>query len=272
MGRTFQLFHLSLLRREQGDLFQRDLSREDWIRSVFTRPFQFTHRKRDFFWVPKSSDGDSIIAIVERQTSRLQHRPPEQGGDEIRGEVWQGAVVIIDPRPHDSGQRVAFEVDRDIGTPNAVLGSVLWHLNAAPPGPYYVESKPVFDGSTFWTFAREHGGILRRITFGFVVPNMWDTKNELDKELRETGEQTGAQRVQVTLESSDGVKADTPKVREGVDYSEKGGASLSATSINGATFHSSKRIQRTKVETEELRDGDEATLWKRLAGKILGRE
>jgi hypothetical protein len=272
MSLWFELFHSSLLARPQADLFVNDVSREQWLRRAFAEQFGFTHWKNEFFWVPKRVSEGDIIGIVERLTSRDEHRPPDQGEGEIVGKVWQGARVLIDPTSHDLGQRVAFEVDQEIGLPHAVLGSLVAHLNSDGSAPYQIELKPVFDPSTFWQFAEEHGNVLKRITFDFVLPNMWGARTSLDSELRATREKTGAQKVKVSLESQSGVRADTQKVRVGIAYSERGGASVTATALNGDPYSSGKKIKKTEIKADEAEGSDSVSAWTKLAARILGRE
>lgn len=270
--RTFELYHLSLLPHKQGSIFAGRVSREAWLRTALSEGFVFPHRKREFHWVPQQSEADDIIGIVQRQTRHFRHDTPEQGGHEIVEQVWQGAVVLIDPTTHETGQRVAFEIDGDVGRPSPILNSLLRHVNRRPDSPYVIEVMPIFDGDSFWQFADKHNRTLRRITFDFVVPNMWGTKNNLDEELRDTGKDTGAQKVKVTLSGEDGIKTDSGRVKDAVNYGERGAASVTATALDGERFNSKDTTRQVKVDEIELEEANQSSGWRRLAGKILGRD
>lgn len=272
MSRTFDLFHLSLIGREQRDLFVPERTREQWIRVSLSEPFSFVHRRREFHWVPKSWIEGDVIGIVERLTSHPKHRSPAEGGAEVVEQEWQGAVVVVDPTTHELGQRVALEQDRDVGAPRAVLSSLLTHINYRTDAPFTIEMRPVWEGDTFWAFANKHNNVLRRITFDFVVPNMWGATKNLDRELRGTGEDTGAQTVKVTLGGTDGVKADSQRVRDGVEYGERGGATITARAIDGDKYSSNEKISSSKISDDEIEAADQTDAWKRLAAKILRRE
>lgn len=272
MSRTFELFHISLKERAQIDMFVGSMSREESIRAAFAEGLQFVHFKKDFYWVPKKVDGGDVIGIVERQKPRKQHRPPEQGGAEFVDSEWQGAVVIIDPTAHEDGQRVAFEFDQDVGKPWTILEDIIDAINSKHIIPYIMEVKPIFDGNDFWAFASKHNQVVKKITFDFVVPNMWGTKKKLDKELKGTGDDTGAQKVKITLDGADGVKADSQRVKDGVEYAQKGGASISATALDGDKFRSTDKITSTRVGEEDLEEADSVTIWQKLANRILRRE
>ncbi len=271
MARAFNLFHLSLIAPSEPSFFVENIAREAWLRQVLKEGFKFAHRKKDFFWVPKQTENGVIIGIVERQTPSPQHRPPNEGGGEIVGEIWQGAIVVIDPTHHADGQKLAFEIDNDVGVPSAVLGSLISHLNTTENKAYTIEAKPVFDASSFWDFSNEHGGRLRRITFDFVVPNMWDTKGRLEAELRGTGSETGSQKVKVSFESPDGVTTNSQRIEEGVEYSQQGGGSITARSLNNDHYSSTKRTSVSKIDEVPPDSADQMGFWRLLAERILGR-
>ena len=60
--------------------------------------------------------------------------------------------------------------------------------------------------------------------------------------------------------------------KDGVEYAEKGGASISATALDGDKFRSTEKITSTRVSEEELEEGDSVSIWNRLANRILRRE
>ena len=272
MSRTFHFFHLSLVERSDASLFSIDLtSREANLRHVLSNNFQFVHRSKSFNWVLKDASEDYIIGIIQRKTEHTHHRPPEEGGDEITEPDWQGAIVIIDPRTHESGQALLFERDQRLGKSEAILASLFRHINGQITINYTIHCKPIFDGHTFWSFAENHGHKLQRISFKFVVPNMWGTTTALEKELRDTAESTGADNVDVAFHGSDGVNTDTDRISQGIGYSEKGGGSITARAQNGKTYTSAGKTKSEKVK-EEVTGENLVEKLSRLARKLLGNE
>lgn len=220
-------------------------SREHWIRHALSIPFSFPHRARtQLHWVPLASIDESVLGLLQKTRKHERHRPPHEGGEEIVEDEWQGAYVLVDPTHHDEGQRVAVENDV-VGEPQALLKSLVSAMNSMAGTPYHVEIEPLFDAREFWVFAEQHGNAMRYINFDFVVPNMWTPHNDLELDLRDTGAETGAQRVKVGFASEDGVRANAPRIRRGVDYAEKGAGTLSAKSMDGARFHSTKTAKTT---------------------------
>lgn len=246
--RTFTLFHFSLIPIAQTSITMRTSdTREEWLRYALSKSFEFEHRGgTSLFWVPQGLADECFVGLIQRTKMHERHKPPEEGGGEIAEEEWQGAYVLVDPTHHDEGQRLAVENDV-VGKPNSLVKSLADYLNRHEEAPYQIEIEPLWDSSRFWAFAERHDNVLRRIDFNFVVPNMWDTERDLDEDLKATGNTTGAERVKVGLESSHGVSTNNQKVKDGVEYTERGGGSLTAKSLDGTSFRSTKTPLVSKI-------------------------
>lgn len=196
--------------------------------------------------MPYDTSG-AIIGVIERQYPINHYDPPEDGGKPTSSDIWQGAVVTIDPEHHNDGQKLAFERGTKVGQPLAVLSSLVGQLNLIDGAPYIITIKAIWDEQSFQTFASRHANILKSITFDFVVPNMFDLSGKLDEKLKQVGEDTGAQHVKLTLESPDGVKADAPEVQAGVAYGSKGQATLTAVAMDGDRYTSTNKVRTSRV-------------------------
>jgi hypothetical protein len=246
--RKFTLFHFSMIPIAQTTFTMRTSdTREDWLRHALKNTFEFEHLGgAALHWVPQGIADECIVGLIQKTKLHELHDPPEKGGGEIAKEEWQGAYVMVDPTHHDEGQRIAVENDV-VGRPAALIKSLARYLNRQDEAPYQIEIEPLWDASRFWAFARSHDNVVKRIDFDFVVPNMWSTESDLDADLRETGKVTGAERVAVGFRSDHGVSTDNPKVREGVDYAERGAGTLSARAMDGSRFRSTKTLLVSKI-------------------------
>jgi hypothetical protein len=270
---TFELHHLSLAARTQPGLFDAKLEKADWIRIAFSEQREFEHRGSNFHWVPygrKVSDGE-VIGVIERQYPIQHYESPEEGGKPTSSDIWQGAVVTIDPEHHEDGQKLAFEKGTKVGQPLAVLSSLIGTINTLPEAPYIISVKAIWDEQSFQTFATRHGNLLRSITFDFVVPNMFNLAGKLDEKLKEVGKDTGAQHVKLSLESPDGVKADAPEVQAGVAYGSKGQATVTATALDGDRYTSTDKVRTTRVSSLIGQGMALVALVKDKLDEVLGR-
>lgn len=272
MERIFEHYHLSLIEQDQSDLFIEPLDRESWIRRTFSETFSFWHMGTEFHWVPRPDAEPFVLGTVERAKRRRQHKPPEEGAIEFIGHEWQGSLVVIDPRYLPDGQKVAFERDRDVGQPHAVLASMAAYLNSMG-GQYSIHIKPLFDSETFRRFAARHNNVMRYITFDFVVPNMFfGARLGVKKGLSRVGDDTGAQGVKVTLESDKGVRTDSRNVEDALEYSEQGNATVTAAALTGEKYSSTAKRKSVKMRSilnvaERTKEGV-----KNWLTRVLGRD
>lgn len=273
MNKIFEHFHLNLVEKEQPDLLGQRLPREQWIRSIFAERFEFRHQNKTFHWVPHGDQSDIILGTVERQRPRIQHRAPHEGATEFEGEEWQGSIVVIDPVHRPDGQKMAFERDRDVGQPNAIVDSLVSHFNRQQDPPFAIVVRSLFDAETFRAFARRHGEVVQYVNFSFVVPNMFfGASTSVDQGLKRIGKSTGAQTVDLRLQSEDGVKTDSPDVKDALAYAEEGNASVTSKAMNGDLYSSTSRRLTVKMHSILYLANDSRTAVKRWLNQALGRE
>lgn len=242
MAKNFEQFHFSLIEIEQADWLEPSQTREKWLRSRFADRFSFSHDGNQFWWVPQVVSKHYIVGIIEREKFQVERTPPTEGGVEIEGSFWTGSMVIIDPHDVPGGQRVAVENRGDVGQPNALLTSFVRNVNDTPPNQYALHFKALFRGESFRKFAALHGGQLEFVRFRFTVPNMiFGAGGGVKQGLRRIGKDTGAQEIEVKLESEDGVDANSAAVKEGVAYGEEGNATVTAKAMNGDRWSSTRQ-------------------------------
>lgn len=272
MERVFEHFHLNMVESKQGDLLLSPLSRERWLRQLFTKRFEFQHLGKTIHWVPHASETTFLLGTVERIKPRRQHRGPDEGAEEFTGEEWQGSLVIIDPEHRPDGQKLAFEYDRDVGQPNALLDSIVGYINSSPQ-QYTIVVKSLFNAETFRSFARKHGQVVKYVRFNFVVPNMFfGTSTSVDQGLRRIGAATKAQTVTLGLESDKGVQADSAEVEDALDYAEAGNASVTSKAMNGETYSSTSRRKTVRMQSILNMAVDTKEAVKGWLSRALGRE
>lgn len=250
MSKTFEQFHLSLIERDQLDLLEEPSSRETWLRRRFAEKFQFWHHGSTFWWVPQHLSDRFIVGVIERERKQSERTPPNEGALEIEGTFWTGSMMIIDPNNVPGGQALAFERNSKVGEPNAVVSSLIRHLNTFSALQYAIQYKPLFRSGSFWRFAQKHGDQLEYVRFKFTVPNMiFGAGGGVKKGLRRLGGDTEAQEIEVKLESEEGIRADSEAVREGVAYGEEGNATVTAKALDGERWSSTRQKVTSKVKS-----------------------
>lgn len=266
--RTFSLLHLSLVGRQRSLFGQFDGSREDWLRFALAENFSFSGwGNRELVWVPKRVSDGLIFGLVQGKAPHPHHESPNAGGGETVSDFWQGAYVFLDPTHHEDGQKLAVENDV-MGKPRALAKALFDHLNEREDAPYTTIPELIFDESDFWSFSSDNGDILKYIRFRFVVPNMWGPQNELDEDLKETGKETGAEKVDVTFSGKGGVTTRNSKVRTAVEYSQRGAGEIRARSMTGKNFSSKNKATTKSVPKADLDDANDEAL-SAIAARVL---
>ncbi len=272
-NRKFHLFHLNLI-PISGPLFQgQGPTREEYLRAMLEKDFEFDIQRGESHnnanWVYKGQIDGAILGILEKEVPYQHHLSPEEGGEEVTTAIWQGAFVMIDPTHHEKGQRASVEIDPAVSS-KSLLKALFGHLNKDKDKSYEIIHEQIFDGNNFWNYAKEANNRLTRVQFDFVVPNMWKSAEKLDEELKEAGIATGAQRVTVSYQSSEGVDAESQPVKDGVKYIQRGAGKIKASASGLKNFDSDDNPATTEIprfNTEEFQDIEKNTEYK---DKVLG--
>jgi hypothetical protein len=267
------LIRLVLLRREQGEIFTewegRLPTREEWLRLIFSRRIDFIHRKVPFYYVPEETDSPEYLAgRIGRQRVSRENEPPEAGLGDTARQQWKAIRLVIDPRHHDDGQKVAVEASHEIGRPAAVMRSLASTLNTQiPPEPYAMEATGIVDPATFWRFVEENEGDIVTVTFEMFAPNMFGIRSNLDQEMRDLKANEKAQRVEITLENEEGLHLNTDRTRQTAEYTAEGGGNITAATKSGRTFSSKNKAKSFHVVADEVLSSAKdvlRTIWDRM--------
>lgn len=272
----FELFRLSLIPRPQRDLIEgKDPTREEYLRNIFTKGFVFNHRGNGFHYVPSESQssGKILLGRIGRNIETEENLSPEEGLAEYTRSGWKACVIVIDPAHHEDGQKVALEVDKAVGSPISLISSLAQHINESNPhSAYNVEISPIFDAISFWHFADKNKGQVTSLNFEFIAPNMFGGSDSITEELRNFRNIEKAQKVSIGISSNDGIDTTTEKVKESVDYAQRGGGKITARAKKNKRYNSTKKAKHVTIKSDS---SDKEPLLIRAARRIhevLGHE
>lgn len=248
MSIKFDLFHLSLTERNQVEMFGgSQITRESYLRSIFEKPQTFEHFKVQYQYVPAPEHplSGEILGRIGKRITIEANLPPEEGLIETEDTLWKAAYLVIDPMPHEEGQRLAMEVDVAVSAnPTSLLASLIDAINKKnSKSQYHVDLSPIVHVGDFWAFVQKHEGKVTSVSLDFVPPNMWGTSDEISEELKRYHDLERASGVSIRLRSDDGLEPDTPRTREAVEYIARGQGGIRATAktSKGRRTYSSKR-------------------------------
>lgn len=254
-----EYFRLSLLERAQQDVFERQINgrrptREETIRAVFSERFEFYHRKTLLIYVPDPAASDEIYKVgrIGRRKTSKDHEPPEKGMHERFVETWQASLVIVDPRDHTDGQKVAAERDTAVGQPYALLSSFIEALNSREvKESYEIHVNPISDPVGFWDYIEENEGSIVSIELDVTTPNMFRSRSDFNDEMKEFRDNEKAREVQIKLENKDGLNPKTKRMQDAVDYTLSGGGVAKAKAKGKRKYNSKNKTKRVEVPEPE---------------------
>lgn len=271
----FKLFRISLIEQDMKDLFKAEIKdRREFINTVFSNSFKFEYRSEELYYVPleeiKLPEG-IIIGRIGRLTKMQASEPPSAKliGKEL--EIWRASLILIDPSCSDDGQKISFQHIREVGNSKSILQSMAEELNIRYRGlGYHIEIQPTIKTETFWSFVNKHKGNVDHLSFTFIAPNMFGSKDEITKEMRRFRDIEKAQKVSVELFSDNGLNTDTRNIKVSVEYISKAGGKISAKA--GSERYNSADSEES-VGVEKQQDYNSFLEWiKNNLSKIFGRK
>jgi hypothetical protein len=272
------LFRLSLKAKAQSDAFERKntdgkgYSREEWLKDIFSKQFAFTHRSKEFFFVPEKPEKTGIragliVGWVARQKEVNERTAPSDGLSPTTHDSWQASLLLIDPTDHQDGQKVAFESrPTDVGQSEPVIASLIGSLNQnSAQEPFSISIFSIIQERSFINFALLHPGKIKSITYDVAVPNMFNGTDDFSNEIRSLRDSANVARIKTRLESDGAINTQGSQLDEIANHVESGGGTISAQTTDGFKYNSNDYAVSEEVETDGAEPQTEAFWLKILA-------
>lgn len=246
MADRFDQFRLTLLARAQIDAFEDpNPTREEYLRKVFSQPWQFQHYGNTIHFTPDAerSGTEALFGMIGRGALIDENLPPEEGLKPAPHQGWLALVLAIDPRDHVDGQKAAIEYRKQIGGPIALMTALVGAINEGlPHTAYHMEVQPVFDAQSFWDFAEANRGDVTSVTFDLVAPNgLWTARTNIKTELAKLKADTKTEEVITTFRSEQGIETNSEQIKQAVQYAEGGSGRIRAKTRRGKRFSSTEK-------------------------------
>lgn len=275
----YEVFRLSLMANTRPPLLEiisparsERISRQLYLQKEFSGRIDFTHRGRDFTYVHIDGFDDRIVARIGRRGLEAASADPDLKFAPIEEERFQAVNVYIDTASDPDGQKVAMQDDKRIGRPSSVLESLVSHINSRiADQPYEIAVHPVVKEQDFWAVVEAHKGEITTLRIQLSAPNVLGLGASLPKEMRDAKEQNNVSRASVTLENKNGIRVDTPDVRETIAYVLAGGGDAILRAAKKVLFNSKRSIESVSVGNDEPVSVARRDVAAEVAKKIFGR-
>ncbi|WP_271066063.1 hypothetical protein [Caulobacter sp. NIBR1757] len=232
------------------------LSRETWLRDVFGRSIEFDYKGRKYHFVPTLDEipAPFVAGRIGLLSRVLENEPPDHGLEDTVRDRWKAVAVLLDPRAHEDGQKVAVEFGTGVAKPFPIFSSLIRHINGQL-GPYAIEVKPITAASSFWDFVQKNEGQVVSVTFEFLAPNMFGIVDDMDKEANDLKKYENAKSASLKIESNEGLNLHTKRVEQTVNYTTRGGGNIKARARHD-DFNSDRTATRVRVPEDPIGEAE----------------
>ncbi len=269
---TFQFLRLSLSVPPLGPLASDEervepkISREAFLRKLFSSRFDFFHRGKLFSYAPSPSNKpeDVLFAgFIGKQVEEAVQSGPESLFAVTKNKNWKASFVAVDVRPEE--QVIAFEKRHDVGSSQSIFESLFdAYIREQKSTVWHVDVEYVQRTEEFWHAAKKFQGSITELLFEFHPPNGLRGFESFKKLDRVAKQQTNGESSTYAVRNKGG--AINPKgefVESAAEYATEGAGSIKLKA-GRKTIYDSRKSKRELDAPEGLmpRQGE--------TSKILG--
>lgn len=277
----YAMLRLFLTTREIGRLLEEakdyiDQPRADYLESCLSEKIEFSSTRSQYVYAFVGIEGSVILARVGRLKSSRDTKGPETGFAEELTTGWHAANVLIDISGGNDGQKVAFQNVPEVGNPLTIVQNLTNAINQKNiRAQWHIDVNTITDENEFWAIVQKNQGNITTLTMTFLAPNMFRSREETSRNLKELHKENGVQETQVRLTNRDRqLNPDSERIRENIDYVKKGGGSYLMKSGQKTLYNSEASPVHETIEEEELKfviQESNVPLWKKLIKRLLGQ-
>lgn len=267
-----QYYRIFVEKTKQLSFFdEKPSSKKELIYDAFNmrKALHFKAGQQSLAYMTHKEAGPYIIGTLAKVTKVNIQKSPEENFETQSLESWPHVPIIIntDADP-ESGQSII------IGFKRSIFKNPLFQLRAlakqltqetiAAKG-YELAINNISDKDDFWKHIKEYEGFISSLTFEFAAPNLFNTKDSLNDELREARDEFKITTAQIKLENSSGelsVPKNSEFINQGLQYISDGGGAYRIKLKNKRTVSSGDTTRSNIIEEIgfEIAANDRSTL------------
>lgn len=257
-----QYYRIFIESTKQLSLFSpASTSKKELIYRAFNvrQALHFKSGSQNLAFMTHTEAGPYIIGSLAKVARINIQKSPEENFATESIESWPHVPVIIntDSDP-ESGQSIIIGFNKSIFKNPLVqlraLAKLLTNLSLEEHG-YEIAINNISEKDDFWNHIKEYEGMISSLTFDFEAPNLFNTKDSLNDELREARDEFKMTHAQVKLENSSGelnIPRDSEFVNQGLQYISDGGGGYKIKLKNKRTVSSGDATKTTTIEETEF--------------------
>ena len=197
------------------------------LKDVLNEKIEYQKWQSNLVFIPWRSETDYLHAQIGKRATITRSLPSEHSFEEVSEPNYPHCELFFYFSPDNwEGQKIAFEVNSTVfqNVHNQInifsdeLNKKLFNFG------YAISISPVLEKNSFWSVVKQYEGKIEKIAFSFAVPNLFNIKDSLNDDLKETWAMYNATNIKTELENKAGnlqLNESNQFLRQSVDYTEK---------------------------------------------------
>lgn len=263
-----------------GNLFtQIPNSKDDALRYIFENDYEGLYKGITYSICKEKVIDDMLLYRIAKHTSVQINKSPEEHFESEHVDHWPNVSMVIGTNPEINnayGQIIAVEVKKSvIKDPITILRHWADKLNEQLVAYGYVLSvNPITIEKNFWTIVNKYKNEIEEVVFEYSMPNLFNTGDELEDELKAANQSTNASKAVLMLSNKAGtlnLSEENTLLKQTAEYIENGGGEfkLKRKGVRPYIMSASKiKTQRFEIENLYIESQEGRTL-KQMLKDIL---
>lgn len=222
------------------------------VKSIIGKEMKFVHSGRQYRYLVHKITGNFIHAKLGKRRSVVRTMP--EGHDFVPQKDepdYLYCSIFFDCNAKTPGQKIAFQHKPSVfRSPEKTLRILENEFNKSfIVRGVIMDINAITSQEKFWQIIKENKGKIQKLTFSYNVPNLFNLKNKLSDDLKESNKQYGITKTTITLENKEGhlrLSEDDPFLTESASYTGDGGGNYSIKVMGENTkkiFHSGQNVK-----------------------------
>ena len=250
-------------------------SREEYLKEVFSKTFQFEIRNSVYAYAFIGQKGSVLLGRVGKLKSETIDLGPDTGFAETNEDRWHAANFLLDTSNGGDGQKIAFEEIAQVGSnPLSIIRSMVEHINSTnPEAKWEINANTITKTQEFWDTVNKYKNKITEMELSFVAPNLFGGRDKTTERLRAWHQENNMQTVDIKLRNVDGkLNPESEDVRDSVELISEGGGNSRLKVGRETVYNSKKKAKKELVRDEENFPLSEETKsrWSELIEKFFG--
>ncbi len=258
----FQYYTYFINSLGQKSLFEDKRDKNEILKEILKEKIGYVYQGTEFAFVPVScfEKENCILGKIGRKSLLKRNLPPEKEFEKTEEENWPYCFVVFNFNPNNGvGQNVIFQVNSSVfSNPQSLLRKFSEEINTKLFNyDFAVSINPKTKKEDFWNIVKRNKGEIEKVSLRFNAPNLFNLKNSLEDDLKESSNNYAATKMSIDLENPNGgvkISDQDEFIKQSAEYLTRGGGEYEFKLKGKKTKINSKKniVQKEFEEITEM--------------------